>query len=181
MDTINLQVIRDSFGRVVYSHKTHEKESECYAKKIYFIKCINVILTTSTSGTLLTYLIIDQNSFLITSAILSTLVLMFTIFQLSFKPEEKAQQHKYTANLLWSIRERYINLIADIINEAVDNQKLIDQRDSLLRELDLIYKSAPTTGNKSYKAARKALKIDDEMTFTNKEINQFLPKSLWIE
>ena len=28
MDKINLQVIRESFGRVVYSHKTYEKDAE---------------------------------------------------------------------------------------------------------------------------------------------------------
>jgi len=28
MDKTNLQVIRESFGRVAYSHKTHEKAAE---------------------------------------------------------------------------------------------------------------------------------------------------------
>ena len=33
MDITNLQTIRESFGRVVYSHKTHEKAAEIEENK----------------------------------------------------------------------------------------------------------------------------------------------------
>lgn len=38
MDKINLQVIRESFGRTVYSHKTYEKEFEIQECKANIFK-----------------------------------------------------------------------------------------------------------------------------------------------
>jgi len=179
MDQINLQVIRESFGRVVYSHKTHEKEAEIQQLYASIVKWANIILITITSGALLNTLITDQRLYLIISTIFASITLGFVIFQLSFNSEEKAQRHKHIANLLWSIRERYVSLMADIRNETISVSQITEQRGVIMRELDLIYKSAPSTSRKAYQEARKALKVKEEFTFSDEEINQFLPKDLW--
>ena len=178
MDNINLRVIRESFGRVVYSHKTHEKEAEiqsCYAK---CSKWVNVILVTLTSSSLVGALVTTQKNYVIASAVCSALALAAVIFQLSFSPDEKAERHKQAANLLWFIRERYVNLMADIQNESITSAEIISRRDAVLRELDVVYKSAPATSPTAYKSARTALKIREELTFTDAEIDQFLPEGL---
>jgi len=88
MDKINLHVIRESFGRVVYSHKTHEKDAEISSCHAVATKWTNIILTTLTSGTLISTIITNQNILIYISAILATLTLAFIIFQLSFNPEK---------------------------------------------------------------------------------------------
>jgi len=178
MDKTNLQVIRESFGRVVYSHKTHEKASEIEEGKSRTVKWFNVIFITLTSGGLIGAIITNQATLLYVSATLSALTLGFTIFQLSFNPAERAEKHRYIAKELWYIREKYINLMANIINGQLNNDSVILERDQLIEELKFIYKFAPETDSKSYEKARKALKINEEFTFSDDEIDQFLPDEL---
>src|SRR5436309_2828468 len=99
MDKINLRVVRGSFGRVVYSHKTHEKEAEnqsCFSR---CWKWVNVILVTLTSSSLVGALVTTQKDYVIASAVCSACALASVIFQLSFNPDEKAERHKQAANL----------------------------------------------------------------------------------
>jgi len=181
MDEINLQVVRESFGRVAYSHKTHEKAAEIEESKNKKVKWINIILTTLTSGTLISTIITNQTVLLYVTTVLSALLLGFTIFQLSFNPAEKAEKHRYTAKELWYIREKYVNLMANIINRQLSNDLIISRRDQLIEELKLIYKFAPQTDSKAYEKARKALKLKEELTFSDEEIDQFLPNELRIK
>lgn len=61
--------------------------------------------------------------------------------------------------------------------EAVD---VPARRDELIEELKKIYEFAPDTSSKAYRAAQRALQISEDMTFTNDEINKFLPDSLHV-
>ena len=178
MDKINLQVIRESFGRVVYSHKTHEKNAEILSSYTILIKWVNIVLTSLTSGTLISTIVTSQVLLAYISAGLATITLAFVIFQLSFSPEEKAEKHRQIAKELWYIREKYINLIADIINDKNSEEIILSKRNELIEKLYIIYKFAPITSPKAYKKSREALKIKEELTFSDEEIDQFLPKDL---
>ncbi len=180
MDKINLQLTRESFGRVVYTHKTHEKEAERFISSAIRTKWTNIVLIALTSGTLISTIITSQTLLAYISASLATITLAFTIFQLSFNPEEKAEKHRQTAKELWFLREKHANLIADILNNKIDSKIIISKRDELLEKLFIVYKFAPNTSSRAYKLARKALKIDEELTFSNDEIDQFLPEQLRI-
>jgi len=123
MDKINLQVIRELFGRVVYSHKTHEKEVEIQQKVARDIKIGNILIISFTAGPLLANIITSQRAFLIVGSVFSFLGLAFNIFQLSFDPDKKVSTHKDTANKLWLIRERFVlSLISQM--SAYRNRKL---------------------------------------------------------
>jgi hypothetical protein len=181
MDKINLQVIRESFGRTVYSHKTYEKEFEIQEYKANVFKWIDIVILTIGSSALLVTLINDQKLLLIAGAIFTALGLALAIFQLSFNPEEKAYKYKQTANQLWQIREKYTCLIADVMNGKIKDEDIQSKRDQLLKELDLVYKNSLPTSSKAYGKASVALKEQEEFTFSNAEINKFLPKDLWLE
>jgi len=178
MDKTSLQVIRESFGRVVYSHKTHEKDAEIANSQATITKWVNIVLTALTSGTLISTIVINEIVLAYISAALATLTLAFTIFQLSFNPEEKAEKHRQLAKELWYVREKYVNLMADIINGKISDDTVATRRNELIEELKLIYKFAPTTSPKAYKQAQQALKINEELTFSDDEIDQFLPTEL---
>lgn len=178
MDKVNLQVIRESFGRVAYSHKIHEKAAEIEDRNSKIVKWANIILTALTSGTLISTIVTNQNTFLYISALLSSLMLGFTLFQLNFNPAEIAEKHRYVAKELWYIREKYINLMADIIKGKLSDELIMSKRDQLIEELKLIYKFAPQTNSKAYERARIALKIKEELTFSDDELDQFLPNEL---
>jgi len=180
MDKINLQIIRESFGRVVYSHKTYEKEFEIQELHARRFKWVNLIVLVLGSSGLFGSLIADQNYLLILGSIFTFSGLGLAIFQMSFDPEGKAYKYKQTAHQLWQVREKYTCLIADIMNEKITEENILGERDHLLRDLDLIYKNALPTTSKAYKMASVALREQEEFTFSDDEINKFLPKNLWL-
>lgn len=179
MHVANVQAIRESFGRVVYSHKTHEKAREIESAMTDRMKWINIILVTLTSGSLLTTVITDQRAALYVSSVAAGLALAFTIFQLSFTPEKTAEQHRTVAKELWYVREQYVHLLTDIQTDpgAVDIPR---RRDDLVEQLRHIYRLAPDTSGSAYRAAQGALQINEDMTFTNDELNRLLPEALHI-
>lgn len=181
MDKVNLQIVRESFGRVVYSHKTHEKECEILEGRAGMEKWVNVALTALTFGGIVSNIFIDQASIKVITAIIATTTLGFTIYQLSFSPEKLAAKHRIVAKELWYIREKYVSLIADILSKSLSKEQIQKRRDDLIDQLGTIYKFAPQTSSEAYKKAQKALKISEEMTFSDKEIDQFLPKELKLQ
>lgn len=178
MSNTHLQVIRESFGKAAYSHKTHEKAAEIESSRVGLIKWINIILTTLTSGTLAGTIITNETTLLYIGGIFSSCTLAFSIFQLSFNPEKVAQKHRQIAKELWFIREKYLNLIADIMGGQLSNDTITSRRDQLINDLNMVYKFAPATNSEAYKKAQEALQINEELTFTDTEIDQLLPKGL---
>ena len=54
----------------------------------------------------------------------------------------------------------------------------METRDALQARLAAIYKGAPQTDAKAYAKAQEALKRDEDYTFSDGEIDRFLPTSL---
>lgn len=181
MDKINLQIIRESFGRVVYSHKTYEKEFEIQESSAVNFKWVNLVVLVIGSTGLLSTLITNEKYLLVVGSILTFFGLGLAIFQMSFNPEEKAYKYKQTAYQLWQVREQYTCFIADIMNNKLSTDEIIKRRDQLLRDLDLIYKNALPVSSEAYQKASVALKEQEEFTFSDSEINKFLPKDLWLD
>ena len=53
-----------------------------------------------------------------------------------------------------------------------------EERDILMEELRSVYSGAPGTNSQAYRKAQKALQQYEEMTFSDEEINAFLPKEM---
>jgi len=177
MDEVNLNVVRETFGKVVYTHKTYEKAADISITYSKWIKRANIVLLAITAGTALGSLL-SSKDYLLWTSILSTLTLFFVVYQLNFNFEATATEYKNAAKKLWYIREKYQNFIADIQNERYNSEEIAIRRDLLLEELNEIYENAPSTNEKAYTMARKVLKVDEEMTFSDKEIDMFLPTTL---
>jgi hypothetical protein len=89
---------------------------------------------------------------------------------------ETAQEHKNASDLLWKIREEYVSLLTDF--EILDADKIMNKRDELQERTAEIYSNSPRTDVRSYKAAQKALKTEEEQTFSEEEIDIMLPNSI---
>jgi len=170
--------VRESFGRVVYTHKTHEKQIELLTLNLTYARWAEAILISLTAGGAISVLFGTGFWFQLITAILASIATAVTIYQLSFNPDHLIRDHRKTARQLWIIREKYINLLADLTDEAINEEEGRNRRDMLINELKEIYLDAPDTTSKAYSIAQKALKIKEEMTFSDEEIDQFLPKAL---
>jgi len=173
-----LDVIRDAYGRVAYTNKTHEKQIELLNTTIKRYRWIRLILVALATGGIVGAIFTDNLWPRIFGAIFSTLSLGLTIYGLSFNPEKEAMEHRLCARRLWEIREHYLNLIADYVSGGISDDEALRQRDTLTHRLATIYQGAPCTSSKAYVKAQQALKVNEEMTFTDAEIDHFLPPGL---
>ena len=74
-----------------------------------------------------------------------------------------------------------MSLIADIMSDNISNTDARIRRDELQDAAYKAYAAAPRTTSKAYKRARKRLKDDEELTFTPREIDLFLPATLRLD
>lgn len=176
--------IRECFGRVVFTHKTHEKCADTYAARLATIKLSEIILSALTTTSLLTSIFGEQKIGTIIGAILSTIILGITVYTKDYDLGKLSKSHADTAQKLWNIREIYISLIADIKSGILTSSEIKKERDKLQKMLNEAYSNAPRTNYKAYKLASKALNENseinqgEEMTFTDDEIDRFLPNDL---
>lgn len=170
--------IRECFGRVVYSHKTQEKCADIVFKLHKRLKMTLIIISAIVTTSLLIKIFGDNEWALIVGVILSTTLFGLNTYMKDFDLGEIAQKHTSAANELWDIRETYLSLLTDIKTEILSINQITNQRDELQKRLLNIYNGSPRTNYKAYKDASKALKINEELTFSDKEIDAFLPKEL---
>lgn len=108
----------------------------------------------------------------------STALLALNAYTKNYDLGELSQKHRQAGADLWIIREKYLSLITDLRMGEKPIETLQIERDELLEELHSVYTGAPSTTYQAYKKAQEALKKFEEMTFTDEEINAFLPKEL---
>jgi hypothetical protein len=112
------------------------------------------------------------------SAVLSTALLALNSYTKDYDLGEIAQKHRRAAADIWFVREKYLSLLADLRSASITPIDAHGTRDALLAELHAIYTGAPSTNYKAYKEAQKALQSMEDMTFSDDEIDAFLPKDL---
>jgi hypothetical protein len=110
--------------------------------------------------------------------IVSTVLLALNAYTKNYDLGELAQKHKQAANDLWIIREQYLSLLVDLAMREKPIEALQSQRDALVEQLHAAYTGAPSTTFDAYKKAQEALQHLEDMTFSNAEIDAFLPKEL---
>ena len=170
--------IRECFGRVVWSHKTHEKCADIISSRHNTIKIIQLVLSALTTTGVLVAVFGENVPIGIITAILSALLFGINAYVKGHDLGEIAQKHSDSASDLWDIREKYLSLITDLNAETLSLEQIVDTRNDLQEQLSSIYKGSPRTISKAYIDATKALKINEELTFSDKEIDLFLPKEL---
>lgn len=173
--------IRECFGRVVYSTKTHEKCADLCMGRLQWIKIAQIVLSAITTGGLLTAILGDPkvvHAATVVSTLFSTVLLVLTAYMKDVDPGQQAEKHKKTASELWDIRESYLSILSDLHDGNLDIAASREKRDELQSRLATIYATAPRTNSKAYGIASDGLKAQEEMTFSDEEIDKFLPATL---
>lgn len=170
--------LREAYGRVVYSHKTHEKCADILLCSLSRIRIWQITLSAVTTAGFIGAVFGAGKIGAVLGLIVSTVLLALNSYTKNYDLGELAQKHKQAANDLWIIRESYLSLLVDIAMREKPLESLQKQRDELVRQLHAIYSGAPSTTYKAYKRAQEALQKLEDMTFTDAEIDAFLPKEL---
>lgn len=170
--------IRECFGRVVYTHKAHEKMADQCAKKLRVYKLLQIGISAFTACGAATIIFSNDARLKIATAICSFASVWVSGYMKNMDPGGTAQKHRDAAAMLWPIRESYLSLLTDLRSGAVGYGDAVKRRDDLQESLASVYKGIPQTNSRSYSEAQKALKRDEELTFSQAEIDAFLPESL---
>jgi hypothetical protein len=171
--------VRESFGRCAYTHKTHEKMAERHAWRLRLAKWAQIILSALTAGGAVGVLFAkDTAPFAYGTAFLSVGSLIFNSYLKDLDPGGLAQRHRETASDVWNVRESYLGLLADLRDMQLDLEGLRERRDILQASLYKIYRAAPFTDGTAYAQAQTALQDNEELTFSEREIDSMLPASL---
>lgn len=110
--------------------------------------------------------------------IVSTTLLVLNAYTKNYDLGELAQKHRQAAADLWLLREKYLALITDLRVGKESVEKINARRDAILEDLPAVYSGAPSTTFAAYKKAQEALQQHKDMTFSDAEIDAFLPKEL---
>ena len=170
--------IRESFGRVVYSHKAHEKEADILLAQLSKIKLGQIVLPAISTGGFVTVLLGTGWWGSLVGGIFSAALLALNLYTRNYDLGPQAQQHRDAAINIWSIREKYLSLITDLAMGCVALSDIQRKRDALVDELRDVYANSPSTSEAAYKKAHKALNVQEEMTFSVTEVDSFLPQAL---
>lgn len=170
--------LRECYGRVVYSHKTHEKCADILLSHHSRIRALQIILSAITTAGFVGAIFGTGQIASVIGLIVSTTLLAVNAYTKNYDLGELAQKHKQAANDLWLIREKFLSLLVDIAMKERPLEILQEQRDRLIEELHTAYSSSPSTTFKAYRKAQRALKTLEDMSFADAEIDAFLPKEL---
>ena len=168
--------IREAYGRLVYTYTTHLKQVELLTKQNKRIKHWQITLSAISTGGFLGAVITNQIALTWISGIVSTALLILNLYFKEFNLSDDIKKHRTTADALWVVRECYISLLTDF--PVLKTEEIIQKRDELQSRTAEIYQAAPSTNSKSYSAAQKALKENEEQFFRASEIDQMLPEHL---
>ena len=182
MDIKNLSIVRQNFANAVFNHKKQEIASEIQGKFVFWIKISNIILVSLVLISIILQLSFPKSTLFSSVGLgFSIAEIIFLIIQLTFNFEHKEILHKNSALKFMVLRDNYALLITDIIN-GLSSEAIMQRRNDLKNQYQIVCDLAPQTGNKEYKKAQKRLGTNcaenEEYTWSDEEIDKFLPEEL---
>lgn len=168
--------IREAFGKVTYTQTCHDKLIHRLLLLNDRIKLGQIVLSAITTSGFIAAIFSNNALTSILGAIVSLVLFVLNTYTKNFNLVETAQEHKKASDLLWKIREEYVSLLTDF--EILQVEEIMTKRNELQDRTAKVYSSSPRTDAKSYAAAQKALKVEEEQTFSEQEIDIMLPNSI---
>lgn len=170
--------VRDTLGSVVWSHKIQEKQADIYAKHFKIMETAKILSASLTSVGIVSLIFTDQLWIKIISALISFVSVFVSALFKSFDLQTMVGQHKAAANNLLAVRDDLKLLILQIKLHKNNPDVIYDRYEEIVHQLDKVYADAPNTTDEAVALARTALNITKDNTFTDGEIDGFLPVEL---
>jgi hypothetical protein len=191
MNEYLLANVRFYFAQSVFMNNCHYKAYSRLEKRKKLISNIVIGFSATTILLLILQVVGLENDYKKLINILAFVGLVLTGATLVFELINKEDlsilmyQQKNTAEKYKTLRDKYMSLIEEIMSNTTNESKLKIKRDKLLKKYSAIGEYSPATDYKDYQEAQKNLGLkgnsDEEFTWSNKEIDKFLPKELRLE
>lgn len=174
---ILLDEVRQKFASVVWTHKIQEKQADIDAFSYKSCKTVNIVCSALTSCGIISTAYFSDTRVEIATALLSFVALFTAAYLRSFDLKESEISHKNAANKFVVIRDRLLHVIAELKMQD-DFEKISDEYGAIVADLNELYSNAPGTTNLAVRRASKALKCNGEYSYSDEEIDCFLPSDL---
>ena len=168
--------IREAFGKVMYTTTCHDKIIARFIRYNSIIKVSQIILSAITTSGFVVAIWHDSQFANLLGAFVSLALLILNTYAKNIDLVAAAQEHKIASDQLWKIREEYVSLLTDF--EMLSSENIMKIRDELQNRTHKVYCTSPRTDARSYRLAQKALKTDEEQTFSDEEIDIMLPGAI---
>lgn len=173
-----LDEVRQNYAGVVWTHKIQEKQTDIYHEQYAKLETINILTASATSCGVISTIFCDSIWAKIIATVLSFVTVAITAYFKSFDIKEMEKQNKEYANKFLIIRNRLLHIICDIHMKKKDVEEINKEYISIMDKLNDLYIAAPLTTQEAVDRAAEALKVNKEYTYTDEEIDNFLPPSL---
>lgn len=172
------KTVKDTYARVVWTHKIQEKQGDIYAGRYAVMQTVQVVTTAITSAGIISAIFYDETWVRVISAVVSVVSLFISAYLKSFDLKSMTANHKTAANKLLAKRDQFSNLIVRIRLRDGTVHDLMTAHEKLTDELHSLYQECPQTTSKAVHKAGIALKIKNDNTFDEDELDKLLPDPL---
>lgn len=170
--------LRQLFGSATYSHKTQEKCADIFLRNLSIVKWGQIILSAASTAGFVSALLETGVIGSIVASAFAAILLALNLYTKDRDLAELAVKHRKAASDIWLVREKFLSLITDLKIGGKPLATIQRERDILTEQLHSTYSTAPSATSRAYQKAQKALKWGEEMTFSDDEIDAFLPEEL---
>ena len=174
-----LDAVRQNYASAVWTHKIQIKQADIYAVQYRRLQLANVLLADATScGAVSIFTNTDSFVLKIITVVFSFATTAVTAYQKSFDLKTMQKQHEDAAKNFVVIRNELLQVIAEIHMQKKDVSDIDAEYQNVVEKMNTLYLSVPSTTDKAVAAAEEALKTNGEYTYTDEEIERFLPSAL---
>lgn len=165
--------IRLSFGHVVQNYTRHAEAANRLSAIALYARVAMIALLGTAVGLSAAVLLGGGRGLQI--ALTATLAIVFGGYALitALAIEERLLAHRYRANRLWALCERYRALLAEVHDGLLDRDAILARRDALIVQFSEIDEQAASAQPAARPARAKATE-----SLTEEQIDEFLPVSL---
>ena len=175
------RLIQERYAKVIWTHKIqlcqaaiHYKKNKCRNRTLAFLSCA---VSAAAITNVLKWLSED-----VMVPVLAVLTLILTFFTIMYKSDnlvKAASENEHFAATMHDLRNRYESLLTDIKSGQLTKEQIVARRDALEHEEDLLYSGiVPATSREAIDAASKELKINQDSTTSDKEIELLVSPNL---
>lgn len=177
MDVIESEV-RQIFASIVWNHKIHEKQCDINTFWFNILEFLKIISSAITTSGILTCFFVDKFALKVITTVFSAICLFINTFYKTYNIKESKDSHKASALEFLELKNKTICILSDIKLGKLSLEQATNKRDEILSINYDICKRSLNTCNRAVEKARKSLKVQGDSSFSDEEINSYLPIEL---
>jgi hypothetical protein len=177
MAQVLLDEVRQNFASVVWTHKTQEKQADIYANRYKIFETCNIIFAGVTSCGVVAIFLCDEYITKVLTTLVSFGSFFLSAYLKGFDLKNLERQHRIAANKFIIVRNQLLHIIAELHMKS-NLEQIKAEYQQILSDLNELYLEAPSTTDSAVSKASEALNVKNEYTYTDEEIDHFLPNNL---